>query len=93
MGLGNWIRGLFKPEQQEDDEFNIGAYDFSCPNCGSTRIIYGSVIGNFSKVVLHQEDPKYVETATCMDCGFKINSELDDTSGIYLKQLNYKLKG
>ena len=83
MGLKSWISSFFKDEE----DFNVEDYEYSCPRCGSKRLVYGSVIGNFTQSILNSEERKYVQTATCLDCGFSVKSELGDTSDNYLKQL------
>lgn len=72
MGLGNWIKGLFKPA--EIDEFNIEDYNYFCPKCGSSNLGYSSIISNLKEVIGDGQDPQYEYRTHCLDCGFIVKS-------------------
>jgi len=74
---------LFKKKEEKEPEYK-------CPKCGSDRIGYFTGISNYIQVVLGEEEPKYVKSATCLDCGFRSISGVDDTSDTYLKDFELR---
>ena len=42
-----------------------------CPFCGSPNITAFSVLANFVQVINGTEQARYVQSATCLDCGKK----------------------
>ena len=49
----------------------------SCPFCGSSNINAFSVLANFVQVINGTEDARYIQSATCSDCGKKFVLEED----------------
>lgn len=86
MGLANWIGGLFKK-----GEMNIPERVYVCPHCGSKKIGFLSTIGNFVEVMQDLEEPRYVKTAMCENCGYKTMSDIGDEGDSYLEPFVAKL--
>lgn len=78
-----WLKDLFK---QEDDDIHIEDYIVKCPKCGSTNIGYFTGMINFVET-MNGGTPHYKQTATCLNCKYKVESNIDDMSNNYLKQL------
>jgi predicted nucleic-acid-binding Zn-ribbon protein len=66
MGLVAWFKNLWDNEEEEPTEY-------CCPKCGSEQIEYFSVISNYVQVI-RGEDPKYINTAKCNNCGYSTNN-------------------
>jgi predicted RNA-binding Zn-ribbon protein involved in translation (DUF1610 family) len=61
MGLVDWFKHLWEDVEEE----------YYCPKCGSTQFGTFSIMSNFAQVISGQEDPKYIQTYKCCECGFK----------------------
>ena len=92
MGFVTWIKKLFMEKDDDMDLENIDDYILKCPKCGSSKIGYLSVMHNFCEVMSGKAEPIYVETAQCMDCGFKAKGEPCDDGRTHLKELVWEKK-
>jgi predicted nucleic-acid-binding Zn-ribbon protein len=72
MGIVKWWKNLWAKPQTE----------YVCPKCGSKDLGYTSVISNFVDVVRGTEDPTYLQSARCFQCGYSEQS----TDGTHLKK-------
>lgn len=83
MGFISWLVEKFRKEE----DFEIEDYEFACPKCGSKQLGYSTVICNFASVVAKDEDPQYVQTVHCYNCGFKHQGKPEDQNNEYLRVL------
>ena len=67
---------------------DVGAKDGQekCPKCGSTNIGYFTGLVNFVEA-MRGGSAHYKQTATCLNCHFQVESEIDDNDNNYLKQM------
>lgn len=87
MQILNWIKNLFKKE-----EINLEDFVLRCPKCNSDKIGYYTGLVNYVQVIQGKEDPAYKQTAKCMDCGFSVDSEIDDRTIGYLNAFIWEKK-
>ena len=74
MGLISWFKEVFG----EDDEDVHEDWEYACPKCGSTNLGYFSGLANYVQVIQGTEEPRYVQSVCCNDCGFKHKGSVDD---------------
>ena len=79
-----WFKELLQGEEPE--EFKIEDYIVKCPKCGSTNIGYFTGLVNFVEA-MRGGSAHYKQTATCLNCHFQVESEIDDNDNNYLKQM------
>ena len=79
-----WFKELLKGEEPE--EFKIEDYIVKCPKCGSTNIGYFTGLVNFVEA-MRGGTPHFKQTATCLNCKYKVESAVDELGADYLKQM------
>lgn len=70
MGLVAWIRTLWQKNEQAYEQKT-----YACPKCGCTDLGYFNVICNFVQVIRGTEEPRYIQSVKCTNCGYKEESE------------------
>ena len=79
-----WFKELLQGEEPE--EFKIEDYIVKCPKCGSTNIGYFTGLVNFVET-MRGGKPHFKQTATCLNCKYKVESAVDELGADYLKQM------
>lgn len=62
MGLGNWLKNLFKKDEEE----------VVCPKCGCKDFATFTYLANFVEVMREVEPARYVTSGKCNACGYTI---------------------
>ena len=80
-----WLKDLLQ-KKEEPEGINLDEYIIKCPKCGSTNIGYFTGLVNFVEA-MRGGSAHYKQTATCLNCHFQVESEIDDNDNNYLKQM------